>query len=98
MPENAGGDYLKKNSCTSKIEKFYVSIYQQLLGVRKNVSSLKILAELGRKPLKIKAKIQIFKYFQGFAFIETDLYVFKAFQEEITLKMDEQILWEIYIR
>ena len=81
MPENAGGDYLKKNSCTSKIEKFYVSIYQQLLGVRKNVSSLKILADFGRTPLKIKAE---------FAFIETDLYVFKAFQEEITLKMDEQ--------
>ena len=48
MPVDAGGDYLKKNGCTSKIEKFYVSIYQQLLGVRKNVSSLKIVSSFSR--------------------------------------------------
>ena len=79
------GDYLKKDGFTNKIEKFYVSIYKQLLGVMKNVSNLKILAELGRTRLKIKVEIQMFKYFQGFAFIGKDIYVFKAFQKEITL-------------
>ena len=90
MPVDAGEDQLKNDGFTSKIEKFYVSIDKQFLGVRKNVRILKFLAELGKTPLKIKVEIQIFRYFQGFAFIEKDIYVFKAFQEEITLQMDRQ--------
>ena len=43
---------------------------------------MKILAELGRGPLKINTEIQMFKYLPRFAFIEKDRYVFKAFQEE----------------
>ena len=43
---------------------------------------MKILAELGRTPLKINIEIQMFKYLQRFAFIEKNRYVFKAFQEE----------------
>ena len=43
---------------------------------------MKILAELGRTPLKINIEIQIFKYLRRFAFIEKERYVFKAFQEE----------------
>ena len=31
---------------------------------------MKILAELGRTPLKINIEIQMFKYLQRFAFIE----------------------------
>ena len=33
---------------------------------------MKILAELGRTPLKINIGIQTFKYFQRFAFIEKE--------------------------
>ena len=76
------GDSLKKDCFANKIEKFYVSIYKQILGVKKNVSSMKILAELGRTPLKINIEIQMFKYLQRFAFIEKERYVSKAFQEE----------------
>ena len=76
------GDSLKKDCFANKIEKLYVSIYKQLLGVKKNVRSMKILAELGRTALKINIEIQMFKYLQLFAFIEKDKYVFKAFQEE----------------
>ena len=43
---------------------------------------MKILAEVGRTPLKINIEIQIFKYLRRFAFIEKERYVFKAFQEE----------------
>ena len=43
---------------------------------------MKILAELGRTPLKINIEIQMFKYLQRFAFIEKERYVSKAFQEE----------------
>ena len=75
-------DSLKKDCFTNKIEKFYVSIYKQVLGVKKNVGSMKILAELGKAPLKINIEIQMFKYLQGFAFIEKERYVSKAFQEE----------------
>ena len=46
---------------------FYVSIYKQLLGVKKNVSSMKLLAELGRPPFKINVEIRVFKYLQRFA-------------------------------
>ena len=76
------GDSLKKDCFANKIEKFYVSIYKQILGVKKNVSSMKILAELRRTPLKINIEIQMFKYLQWFAFIEKERYVSKAFQEE----------------
>ena len=53
-----------------------------MLGAKKYVSSMKILAELGRTPLKINTELQMFKYLSQFAFIEKDRYVFKAFQEE----------------
>ena len=53
-----------------------------MLGVKKNVSSMKILAELGRTPLKINIEIQMFKYLQRFAFIEKERCVSKAFQEQ----------------
>ena len=43
---------------------------------------MKILAELGRTPLKINIEIQMFKYLQRFAFIEKERYFFKAFQDE----------------
>ena len=76
------GDSLKKECFTNKNEKFYVSIYKQLLGVKKNFSSMKILAELARTPLEINIEIQMFKYLQRFAFIEKGRYVFKAFREE----------------
>ena len=71
-----------KNCFANKIEKFYASIYKQLLGVKKNVSSMKILAELGSAPLKINIEIQMFKYLQRIVFIEKERYVFKAFQKE----------------
>ena len=57
----------------------YISRY---LGVKKNVSSRKILAELGRTLLKINIETQIFKYLQRFTVIVKERYVFKAFQEE----------------
>ena len=43
---------------------------------------MKILAELGRTPLKINIEIQMFKYLQWFAFTEKERYTSKAFQEE----------------
>ena len=39
------GDSLKKDCFTIKIERFYVSTYKQLLGVKKNVGGMKVLAE-----------------------------------------------------
>ena len=88
------GDSLKKDRFANKIEKIYVSIYKKLLGVKKNVSSMNILAELGRMLLKINIEIQMFKYHQRFAFIEKDRYVFKAFQNE-NLALDG---WVKYMR
>ena len=63
------GDSLKEDCFANKIEKIYVSIYRQLLKIKKNVNSIKILAELGKTPLKINMEIQMFKYLERFAFI-----------------------------
>ena len=52
-----------KDCLANKIENIYTSICKQLLGVKKNVSSIKILAELGITALKINIEIQILKYF-----------------------------------
>ena len=71
---------------------------------------MKILAELGRTPLKINIEIQIFKYLQRFPFLEKNRYVFKTFLEE-NLAIDRWVkymktklellglgnLWEIFI-
>ena len=63
------GDSLKEDCFANKIEKIYVSIYRQLLRVKKNVNSIKILAELGKTLLKVNIEIQMLKYLQRFAFI-----------------------------
>ena len=41
----------------------------QFIRVKKNVNSVKILAELGKTPLKINIEIEMFKYLKRFAFI-----------------------------
>lgn len=50
--------------------------------MKEDVSNMKVLAELGRTPLKNNIETQMFKYLQRFAFIQKDRYVFKAFEEE----------------
>ena len=76
------GDSLKRDYFANKIEKFHVSMYKQILGVKQNVSNMKVLAELGRTPLKNNIETQMFKYLQRFAFTQKDRYVFKTFEEE----------------
>ena len=44
MPCECWGDSLKKVCFANKIEKFYVSMYKELLGVTKDLRSMKILA------------------------------------------------------
>ena len=46
---------------------------------------MKILAELGRTPLKINTELQMFKYLSQFAFIEKDRYVLRLFKKKIML-------------
>ena len=71
------GDSIKKEIFTNKIEQFHMSMCKQILGVKKFTNSTKVLSELGRPPLKIDIETKMFKYFQRFAFIETNRYLFK---------------------
>ena len=47
----------------SKIEKFHLSLCKQILGVKNNSSSSKVLGELGRFPLRTSIETQLFKSF-----------------------------------
>ena len=57
---------------------------KRMLGVKKftNNMKVKVLSELERTPLKIDIETKMFKYFQSFPFIQTNIYLFKAFKEE----------------
>ena len=59
MLAKAGGDPKDQNNL-SKVEKFRLSLYKQILGVKNNTSSLKVLGELGQFPFKISTIVQTF--------------------------------------
>ena len=61
MLAKAGGT--KDQNNLSKIEKFYLLLCKQILGVKNNTSNSKVLAEMGRFPLRISIELaQLFKY------------------------------------
>ena len=70
----------------SKIEKFHLSLCKQILGVKNNTSSSKVLGELGRFPPRISTETQLFKYLQRILFVKEDCYLRKAFNEELANK------------
>ena len=76
------GDSMKMEIFANKIEQFHMSMCQQILVVKKFTNNIKVLAELGRTPLKIDIETKMFKFFQRSPFTETNRYLFKAFQEE----------------
>ena len=51
-----------------------MSMWKQLLGVKKFTNNIKVLSEHGRTPLKTDIEIKMFKYFERFPFIETNSY------------------------
>ena len=77
------GDALKNDVFVNKLEKFHLSMCKQILGVNKSVNNIKVLAELGRYPLKISIETQMFKYLQRFPFLDKDRYLVKAFEEDL---------------
>ena len=58
-----------------KLEQFHVSLWKQVLGVRKTTSNIQVLTKLGRLPFKIYIEIQMFKYLQRFPFLEGNTYL-----------------------
>ena len=76
----------KDQNNLSKIEKFYLSFYKQILGVKNNTSSSKVLGKLGRFPFRITIETQLFKYLQRIRFVKEDCYLRKAFKEELANK------------
>ena len=46
----------------SKIEKFHLSLCKQILGVKNNTSSSKVLGELARFPFTMTTETQLFKH------------------------------------
>ena len=57
------GVHPKDQNNLSKIEKFHLSLCKQILGVKNNSSSSKVLGELGRFPLRTSIETQLFKSF-----------------------------------
>ena len=73
----------KDQNSLSKIEKFHASLCKQILGVKNNTSSSKVLGELGRFPSRINIGTQFLKYLQRIPFVNEDCYLRKAFNEEL---------------
>ena len=51
---------LKDQNNLSKIEKFYLSLSKQTVGVKNNANNSKVLGELGRFPFRISIETQLF--------------------------------------
>ena len=66
----------------NKIEKFHLSLCEEILGVKNNTSSSKLLGDLGRFLLRITIETQLFKYLQKLSFVKQDCYLRKAFNDE----------------
>ena len=81
------GDSLKKGVFSNKIEQFHISMCKQVMGVCKFTSNIKVLAELGRMPLKIDIETKMFKYLQRMPFIEKHRFLYKAFKEDESEKI-----------
>ena len=79
------GDSLKKGFFNDEIEKFHLSMCRQVLGVKRNTNSMKVLAELGRVPFKVEVETAMFKYLERYPFIGKDRLLYKAFAEEIKI-------------
>ena len=88
----AWGDYKNKNNLKMKIEKLQVSICKQVLGVNKTTNNMKVLAELGRTPLRINIETQMFKYLQRFPFLKESSLLIAAFKEELKIA-SENFSW-----
>ena len=76
---------LKDQNNLSKIEKFHLSLCKQILGIKNNTSSSKVLGKLGRFPFRITIETQFFKYLQRIPFVKKNCYLRKAFNEELEL-------------
>ena len=79
------GDHKDQNNL-SNIEKFHLPFCKQILGVKNNTSSSKLLRELGRFPFRITTETQLFKYLQRIPFAKEDCYLRKAFNKELANK------------
>ena len=53
-------DCSKNDTFANKVEKFYLGILKQILGVNKKVNNIKVLAEVGQFPLSINIETQMF--------------------------------------
>ena len=72
---------MKKEIFGNKSKQLHMSMYKQILGVKKFVNDIKVWSELRKTPLKIDIETKMFNYCQRFPFIKTDRYLFKAFKE-----------------
>ena len=70
----------------SRIEKLYLFLFKQILGVKNNTSSSKVFGELGRFPFRISIEKQMFKYLQRTLFGKKGCYLCKVFNEELSNK------------
>ena len=73
------------------MDKFHLSLCKQLLGVKNNTGSSKVLGELGRFPFRISIETQLFKYLQRIPIGKEDCNLHKAFNEEQTNKESERV-------
>ena len=80
-----GGDPKDQHNL-SKIEKFHLSLCKEILVVKNNTSSSKVLGELGRFPFRITIETQLFKYLQRIPFVKKDCYLYRAFNVEVVNK------------
>ena len=58
----SAGGFCKNDTFANKIQKFYLEILKQILGVNKKINSVKVLTDVGQFPLSINIETQMFKY------------------------------------
>ena len=58
----SAGGFCKNDTFANKIQKFYLEILKQILGVNKKINSVKVLTDVGQFPLRINIETQMFKY------------------------------------
>ena len=85
MLAKAGRDPKDQNNL-SKIEKFHLSLCKEIVGVKNNISSSKVLGALGQFPFGISIETQLLKYLQRIPFVKEDCNLRKALNEELANK------------
>ena len=74
-----------------------MSMSKQILDFKKFINNIKVLSELGRTLLEIDIETKMFKFFQRFPFIETNIYYSKPSKKKNLIQNARFRIWNLYL-